>query len=58
MTVQIVGVSWYGYIVGTWASVLNSFDSEDKEQRRCNKALQFVRQINEDSMLFVHLSLY
>jgi len=35
MAVQIVGVSWYGYIVGTWASVLNSFDREDKEQRRC-----------------------
>ncbi|CAM9838846.1 unnamed protein product, partial [Sphacelaria rigidula] len=34
MAVQIVGVSWYGYIVGTWASILNSFDSEDKEQRR------------------------
>ncbi|CAN0049619.1 unnamed protein product, partial [Discosporangium mesarthrocarpum] len=22
MTVQIVGVSWYGYIVGSWATVL------------------------------------
>ncbi|CBN78925.1 hypothetical protein Esi_0155_0068 [Ectocarpus siliculosus] len=33
MAVQIVGVSWYGYIVGTWASILNSFDRKDKEQR-------------------------
>lgn len=38
MAVQIVGVSWYGYIVGTWSSLLNSFDREVKEQRRCGAA--------------------
>lgn len=35
MCVQVVGVAWYGYIVGTWATVLNSFDSEEQEQRKC-----------------------
>lgn len=35
MAVQIVGVAWYGYTVGTWASVLNSFDRRETEQRRC-----------------------
>lgn len=34
MAVQIVGISWYGYIVGTWANVLNGFDSQEKEMRR------------------------
>lgn len=34
MAVQVVGVAWYGYNVGMWASVLNSFDAKDKEQKR------------------------